>query len=1021
MPRTGSAGPDEDLPLLLSNFDSRMRTALAVGSVSLYEALERAKGSVDKGSRLASKLLRYLIRMLTRPTPYGLFAGVALAHWGPVTDLSLARTPPQTHSRPDMEWLLNLVFQLESRPAVRAKLSYRANPRAFVHAGRVFLPERAPTAGSADHAQAVSVQASRAVCLALALASKPIPHDCLVEELSTTPGATADKIEALIEGLWHQTFLLTDLRPPLSVHRPAAYVAHRMRGIPAAAVALEQLEMALSATAAWDELPAERAASAYLMMARPTEGKGEVPAQMPPQVDTTLSLNGRHIAEAVAREAARAAELLIRLTPLPNGPPHLAAYRAAFHARYGQDREVPLLELLDPNVGIGAPPTHLHGAAPGSDLRQAELRHRTLRDLAVTALRERQLVVDLDHQTLSQLESWSPSASQAPPSLDLSLFVVTASAAELDKGRFLLVVGPNLGATGAGRNLGRFADILGAEARVALEEVSRRESARRPDALWAELVYLPRRLRSANVVVRPHYRPFEIVLGTTPGLPPDRVIPLDALVVGVHENRFYARWPARDAEVVACAGHMLNNAQAPDAFRFLEDIRRDGLAQFMPFDWGPAAGFPILPRIQVGRIVLCLAQWRIDVRTSQVLFAESQQAFKSSLAAWRERWQVPRYVYLASGDNRLLLDLENNAQAEELRAEVRQLTDDAQVSLQEALPAPGQTWLDGPGGRFVTELMVPIVLRTKATSSGHAPWLPPAAATSPPAAADRLRAPGSDWLFAKLYCPRPLEEDILTGPIADFCQQSIATSTADDWFFIRYSDPEAHLRLRFRGHPERLIRVLLPQLCSWAAELITEGRCTRLCFDTYEREVERYGGPAATEAAEAIFGADSRAVVEALRLSREGLLAIDITSLAVLSIDDLLASLGATEAERLEWYREQMISRNTVGEEYRRRQGTLRLLLGDIGQVRQHQGGDALARILAARREELAPVSRRLHTLAEAGLLSQRRSALWRSYVHLHCNRLLAGDWSAEQQVLNLLARTRYGLVQAPLSHRQRG
>jgi len=34
--------------------------------------------------------------------------------------------------------------------------------------------------------------------------------------------------------------------------------------------------------------------------------------------------------------------------------------------------------------------------------------------------------------------------------------------------------------------------------------------------------------------------------------------------------------------------------------------------------------------------------------------------------------------------------------------------------------------------------------------------------------------------------------------------------------------------------------------------------------------------------------------------------------------------------------------------------------------------------------------------------------------VHLHCNRLLAGDRSAEEQILALLARTRDSLSRAP-------
>jgi hypothetical protein len=115
-------------------------------------------------------------------------------------------------------------------------------------------------------------------------------------------------------------------------------------------------------------------------------------------------------------------------------------------------------------------------------------------------------------------------------------------------------------------------------------------------------------------------------LGTTPGRPPDRTIPLDQLVVGSRGGRFYVRWPAREAEVLACTGHMLNNMQAPDVCRFLDDLRRDGKAQFSSFDWGAAAALPVLPRVQVGRIVLCPARWRVDARVCAELALTAQPA-----------------------------------------------------------------------------------------------------------------------------------------------------------------------------------------------------------------------------------------------------------------------------------------------------------------------------------------------------------------------------------------------------------
>jgi len=988
--------------------DPRTRAALAVGSPSLYKAIHREEGSGKHDPDTDAKLLRYLIRMSTRPTPYGLFAGVALAQWGSRTDLALADSRPLTRTRPDMAWLLRLVFELESKPEVRERLRYIANPLALVRAGRVFLPEAAPTKDGVGSGTEVSVRATSVVRKALVMARTPVSHERLITELAGAPGATIEKAETLVEGLWRQTILLTDLRPPMTEVNPATYVVERLQDIPAAAAVLKQLRVVLSGMSEWDAAPIETAATTYgaLLM----DSEGDEPAQTEAsQVDMALALTGSRISRAVAREAVRAAELLVRMTPLPAGLPYLDAYRQAFAARYGTDREVPILELLDPNFGLGPPRSHFHGGS-GGDPRKAALRQQTLYDLAISAFRERTLVVELDEKTLTRLESCAPEPIAAPESLDLSLFVVAASKDDLDAGRFQVVVGPNLGASAAGRNLGRFAHLLGEKAVAALEEVGRREFVHRPDHLWAELVYLPRRFRSANVTIRPHPRPYEIAVGAIAAREPERVIPIDELVVGVRNSRFYVRWPARNADVVGCAGHMLNNLQAPDICRFLDDVRRDGRAQFSSFDWGSAAGLPVLPRVQAGRVVLAPAQWRITAATRAELFPDSRPAFAAGLGKWRNRWQVPRYVYLSFGDNRLLLDLDGEAQAEELRAELRRLADGSQLLLQEALPSPEHAWLDGPQGRYATELIVPLVLRSEPTATAAPAKPPPTAATQ-----DRLRPPGSDWLFVKTYVPRVFEDDLLTGPVAELCEQALTTGAADDWFFIRYADPDPHLRVRFHGHPERLTGELMPLVCAWAKAVLSDGLCSRLCFDTYDREIERFGGIQGMAAAEAIFGADSRAVIEMLRLARGGLLNMDTTSLAVLSIDDLLAGLGASEAS-LAWYREKGVPRPAAGDEYRRRKTMLRRLLGDPEHVLSQPGGDALCRIFASRKRALSKVGLQLDVLAAKDELSRPKSEILRACVHLHCNRLLAGKAAPEDQILDLVGRTRHGLKQAPLN-----
>ncbi|MBP0645242.1 lantibiotic dehydratase, partial [Mycobacterium tuberculosis] len=80
---------------------------------------------------------------------------------------------------------------------------------------------------------------------------------------------------------------------------------------------------------------------------------------------------------------ARAAELLLRLTPFPSGLTPILAYREAFTARYGSDRAVPLLEMLDPDQGIGPPPDP-------NDLvpLRSPARDRMLIDIAARALHD---------------------------------------------------------------------------------------------------------------------------------------------------------------------------------------------------------------------------------------------------------------------------------------------------------------------------------------------------------------------------------------------------------------------------------------------------------------------------------------------------------------------------------------------------------------------------------------------------------------------------------------------------------
>lgn len=983
-----------------------VRRALAVGSSALLAALDKSELSARKSLQLERKLLRYLIRMSTRPTPYGLFAGVALAGWGK-TNLALEGPPHQLRTRPDMEWVLGLIQKLESRPEIRREVSFFVNPAIYLREGRVRLSERSSLIES-ETPTAVSLRATAAVVHLLKIAREPISYLELQRRMEAEfPKTDKSKIEEMIWALWRETVLLTSLRPSLTGEDVSNRLIKGLRSIPSAAQEAQQLVRWLEKMSAWDQMPDEGAVTAYQAL----EGEGmdifSSKGETPLQVDMGLRLSEKQITPAVGEEAAIAAELLLQQSPRIYGDFVIASYRQAFLARYGKGVEVPLLEVLHPEFGLGPIKFDSPAMQPASDRHTASnvARDRFLSNLALTALRDGASVVKLDAAAIKILRNTAVENEAYPPSLDLFVSVAAESAVAVDKGEFQIVIGPHVGSPGAGKSLGRFADMLGEDALNALKGVAQKESKVFRDRAFVELTYLPRNSRSANVSIRPAIRSNEIIWGVQPGVAWTKTIPLEELVIGVDRNRFYIHWPREGSDVSICAGHMLNYLRAPAVIRSLAELSLDGVVALHGFNWGSASQLPFLPRVEIGRVVLSLAQWRI---TNEIL---------SNPGDWRTRWKVPRHVYLVESDNRLLLDLDDPRQFNELLSELKRQSAYGQVILQEVYPGLDKAWLSGPGGRYFSEFVVPLI-RRKAPAVSRQPRKSSTQVSSGQFQSalipnqERLRAPGSDWLFAKLYGDAQNETALIADELESFASGIISAGSAKSWHFLRYNDPDSHIRLRFQGNSETLTHKVWPQLCSWAEGLINKGLCRRLIIDTYEREVERYGGSAGLAEAEKLFSADSLAVSRILKLSKSGVLKMDPVTLAAFSIDNFLGSLGVPENERIAWCRESGMSKSSGGIEYRDRQKTL--IEGSRSLAAGGKGAslESLWKIFSERNAGMAASVARLCSLEKEGKLSGSVRDICRSIIHIHCNRLLGTDLIAEQTAMSLVVRLRLSLNQ---------
>ena len=315
----GATGPAIDLAK-----DPLVRAAIEVASPALLAELEHPPRSPRKAAALNSALLRYLIRMSTRPTPYGLFAGLGVGTWNAATDLRIDDGPRAVRVRPDMGWLTRVVLDLERSSVLDGQLSLVRNPCTFERDGRLHLSDRT-TAGHVGQPD-VSIRVTPVVKRVLDRARAPVRHSELVSEvLALTPGAALEQVRRLVGELCAVGLLLSDLRPPLTGD-PVRYVMSRLTGTAGGTMVARRMAgvMRQAAVAERDLAHAETGNTAALSTLR-ARIRAAHPVDMPRdddviQADSGLPLAGRSLSGQVGDDAAVAVELLLRMHPAPGDP-----------------------------------------------------------------------------------------------------------------------------------------------------------------------------------------------------------------------------------------------------------------------------------------------------------------------------------------------------------------------------------------------------------------------------------------------------------------------------------------------------------------------------------------------------------------------------------------------------------------------------------------------------------------------------------------------------------------------------
>lgn len=123
--------------------------------------------------------------------------------------------------------------------------------------------------------------------------------------------------------------------------------------------------------------------------------------------------------------------------------------------------------------------------------------------------------------------------------------------------------------------------------------------------------------------------------------------------------------------------------------------------------------------------------------------------------------------------------------------------------------------------------------------------------------------PGDKWLYAKIYASSTQCEHILTKRLTKLINSLTKQSLIQKWFFIRYADPDFHIRLRFLLENTEDIAIVMLKLHNALRDELSGGIINKIQYDTYNREMERYVENN-IENSESLFYIDSIATLKIL-------------------------------------------------------------------------------------------------------------------------------------------------------------
>lgn len=841
-------------------------------SPDLYELIIRYRENrlkEDKVPRLLHTLKKYVIRSSTRCTPYGTMAGIALQHIG---------NPPETEpiarkARIDMDFLAEIKSHIENNENIRNKLRYKANNTLAKIPGQYRYQEPVKSETEEKH-QLSSLEINEYLEQV-----SGIPHFMKysgIKKLFSEDFGDAEISEFLNE-LIDIKFLVSELQLTLTSDN-TTNIKNVLNDLHTEEVTETEIYLQIIHQVEHCISLIEQTPISYLPLSEITKIK-ELAKSIGIDKTHFFHVDLKHSSESnfeldekTLRNINTSISILQTLSNNKSAHNDLDTFKNNFNIKY-ESREVPLVEVLDSEFGIGFPAAAQIGNFKGNalieglaDKTSSKKNEETFNlDFLLDLIeKEKKGIINLDNVDLKLEES----------ALKTQNMCVIGSPYGNE---FFL---QNIGISGAYSILGRFA-LMDEKIKNFCEEIHQRERQDSSEIIFAEVIYIPEK-RTANITRRPRFSEYEIPIFANSS-DHDKQILLNDIMISVKGTEIILSSKKLNKRILPklSNAHNFYNSESA-AYKFLCAIQSQHQGNInLNINYSKTKK-RFFPRINYQNIVLHRASWLLY--ESDINLIKKAENPLLELKKFLQRWNVSKFVVLVQGDNELFLDTTNDAY---LLLLIDELKNNQSIQLSE--------WGQPIGDKKYSEQIV-LPLENKRFKSSYTYKPEPEKQTL----IQRSFAPGSEWLYLKMYCNSNVSDYLLANEITPILDKLIAEKTIKSAFFIRYTDPHYHLRLRLNLCDKKLYAEVLEKLYDLLDPYFQNEMIWNLQFDSYQRELERYD-PEYIEDTETAFYHDSLLLLSLL--NHESFVENEEVRLfaAVKNVDGWLSLFGLSLQEKLDF------------------------------------------------------------------------------------------------------------------------